>query len=74
MSASSGVQIVPQRLTAYRTAAGLTRPELARRIGRTYEFVWQMERGLTTPSEETFGRLVEVLGIPRVAWFEEATE
>jgi transcriptional regulator with XRE-family HTH domain len=52
----------PQRLLAYRTAAGLTQAALGERAGLSAKAVSQAERGLVRPDAETVRRLAEVLG------------
>jgi transcriptional regulator with XRE-family HTH domain len=51
-----------QRLRAYRMAAGLTRAELARRVGVSETAVHSCERDKGTPRPGTLAKLARVLG------------
>ena len=52
------------RLRMLRTAAGLTRLDLADRMGVAPTTVRRWESGVGTPSLETLGRLSAVIGVP----------
>jgi transcriptional regulator with XRE-family HTH domain len=52
----------PQRLLAYRTAAGLTQAELAAKAGLSARAVSLAERGVGRANAETLRRLAAVLG------------
>lgn len=54
----------PERLTLAREARGLTKAELAERIGKTPSAVSQFESGRSRPDGQTIGRLMLALGTP----------
>ena len=52
----------PDLIKAVRTRAGLSRADLAKRVGVTYGTVWIWENGQHSPSLETFLKVLEVTG------------
>jgi DNA-binding XRE family transcriptional regulator len=52
----------PQRLLAYRTAAGLTQAALAAKAGLSAKVISEAERGVGRPDAAAVRRLAEVLG------------
>lgn len=53
----------PQQITVLRQRAGLSRPELARRIGVTGEAIRLIEAGRRRPRERTVLAIANVLGV-----------
>ena len=53
-----------QRVDAMAKRRGLTRRDLAERVGITYVSLWQFIMGDTRPRLETAGRLADALGVP----------
>ncbi|MBK8265107.1 MAG: helix-turn-helix transcriptional regulator [Nannocystis sp.] len=54
----------PERLTLAREVRGLTKAELAEKIGKTPSAVSQFESGRSRPDGQTIGRLILALGTP----------
>lgn len=53
-----------QRIDRLAEKKGLTRRELAERVGITPVSLWQFLMGQARPRLETAGRLADVLGVP----------
>ncbi len=51
-------------LTRRRVELGLSRPELARRVGLSHQHLWRIERGLSRPSAALAVTLAEALDLP----------
>jgi transcriptional regulator with XRE-family HTH domain len=60
------------RIRAIRERRGLTRAELARRIGRSARTLSAVERGRTLPGFDILRRLAAVLGVSIVDFFQPA--
>ena len=58
-----GVKISgPDLIRTVRTRAGLSRADLAKRVGVTYGTVWIWEKGEHSPSLDTFLKVLEATG------------
>jgi transcriptional regulator with XRE-family HTH domain len=55
---------IPEGIRAARLAAGMTKVELGRALGRSAQAVYKWERGQTRPTAATCRRLEAVLGLP----------
>lgn len=58
----------PERLTALRTAAGLSIPDLARASGLSDDVLRQYETGKRSPTWESIQKLATALGVPTDAF------
>ncbi len=56
--------VVGRKIAKYRKAAGLTQQQLGDKLSVALETISRMERGATTPSIKTLGRIGRALGIP----------
>jgi transcriptional regulator with XRE-family HTH domain len=54
----------PQRLRQLREAAGLSRDDVARQVGKTTSTVVKYEQATITPSVGVLGALARVYGVP----------
>ena len=59
------------RLRKAREAAGLTREQLAVKVGRSYPMLAQYESGIKQPSLEALTRIAEALDRPIGDFFDE---
>lgn len=62
----------PALLREHRTAAGLSREDLAAIIGRGYFAVASYEQGVTSPPLPILERIAEACEVPVSAYFEES--
>tara|TARA_R100001198_G_scaffold96918_1_gene89667 strand:- start:17924 stop:18205 length:282 start_codon:yes stop_codon:yes gene_type:complete len=51
-------------LKRHREAAGLTMPQLGKKIGRQRSYIWRVEHGQSLPNLRTAAHLAAGLGIP----------
>lgn len=58
------MQYKPELITAARKAAGLTQPEVARRIGKATSTYVRYEAGVIIPSVHVLGEIAAALGEP----------
>ena len=56
--------VVGRKIAKHRKAAGLTQLQLGDKLSVAPETISRMERGATTPSIKTLGRIGRALGIP----------
>src|SRR5215218_1358079 len=68
------IRFSPARLKALRQAADLTRTQLAYRVGRSEQTVWEWERGNITPKIEMLGVMCSVLNCTISDLFESAND
>jgi len=66
----AGKHALGAQIQTLRKERGLTQETLAERIGRSVEFISNIERGISSPTVETLEQFGEQFGVPVTAFFE----